>query len=212
MLRLEDAEGIAAVPVATPGHVTQVLAAVGANETQTFGVIEQRLTDAVTTILHRRDEGWQSHGVGDSVNASNLSRRKIGDCEFQTSEPRPTVVAYEAHAGRLSGVYVDRHLQSLRRIIPLRAEGWERSAPREEWTLKIVFLAHNIEGAEARVAEISGYRVEVVVETYSKFCQDAPPSHVLLPAYEEHVVTRLNQIGTPQSVRNRYIGIVAEGH
>ena len=113
-------------------EVESVIAAVAAGAIQTFGVLEQRLTDVLALSAHPLADGWRSHGIGDSVNASNVSRRKVGDAEFQQATAK-TVVAYESHAGRLTDVYVDGHVETLRRVIPLRAEEWERVAPRGEW-------------------------------------------------------------------------------
>ena len=87
---------------------------------------------------HLEHDGWRSHGLGDSVNASNVSRRKLGDCEFQNASAADGSMAYEAHAGNLSQVYVDGHAQTLRRVLPLRIEEWERIAGVQEWNIEII--------------------------------------------------------------------------
>lgn len=74
------------------------------NETYTQGVLEQRIVDGLA-LLAFSGEGWRPKGIGDSVNASNLSRRKLGDVEFTNVDGR-TAIALEAHGGQLSINYV----------------------------------------------------------------------------------------------------------
>ena len=188
-------------------EIEEVVAAVAVGATQTFGVIEQRLTDVLAIFAHPLSEGWRSHGIGDSVNASNVSRRKIGDAEFQQATMR-AVIAYESHAGRLTDVYVDGHVETLRRVIPLRAEEWERVAPRAEWKLEVRFLAHDV-SAEGREIEIDGFRVKIVPIAFADFCRDPPDAASLLPIYKEHMTLRLNEARTPQTVRDRYVRLTA---
>lgn len=184
-------------------EVETVVAAVAAGATQTFGVIEQRLTDVLALSAHPLADGWRNHGIGDSVNASNVSRLKMGDAEFQHAT-RKTVVAYESHAGRLTDVYVDGHIDTLRRVIPLRAEEWERVAPRDEWDLEVRFIAHQISAGDREV-EIYGFRVRILAISFADFCGDRPATATLLPLYHEHMTLRLNEARTPQSVRDTYV-------
>jgi hypothetical protein len=191
----------------TEAEIEKVVTAVAEGPTRTFGVIEQRLTDVLALCAHPFTEGWRNHGIGDSVNASNVSRRKIGDAEFQHATAR-TVVAYESHAGRLTDVYVDGHIEALRRVIPLRSEEWERVAPRGEWSLDVRFLAHDVT-ADRRELEIDGFRVQIVPFTFADFCSHQPDGATLLPIYHAHMTLRLNEARTPQTVRDRYIELTS---
>ncbi len=100
-----------------PKQLDRIEAFVQAGNTSTSGIVEQRYVDAVTTTLHPEGQPWKSRGVGDSVNATNLSCRKLGDCDFQDTAGR-TVAAYEAHGGMLTKAYVDKHLATLQRVAP----------------------------------------------------------------------------------------------
>jgi hypothetical protein len=51
------------------------------NATNTQGYLEQRLVDAWTVIANPLSDGWGHRGIGDSINAPNVMRAKIGDTE-----------------------------------------------------------------------------------------------------------------------------------
>jgi hypothetical protein len=187
----------------TPKAVAALLEAVAADETRTAGIIEQRLVDAVALTRHADADGWRSHGVGDSVNASNVSRRKLGDCEFQNAAARK-VVAYEAHAGNLSQVYVDGHAQTLRRVLPMRIEEWERIADLDEWDVAVVFVAHSFSCLPMDI-EIEGVHVAVQFVQYNDFLADVPAPADMTSLFANYVNARLNARQTPQRVRDTYI-------
>jgi hypothetical protein len=193
-----------------PGHptaeaVAALLDAVSRDETRTAGIIEQRLVDAVALTRHFEHYGWRSHGVGDSVNASNVSRRKLGDCEFQNAAERK-VVAYEAHAGNLSQVYIDGHAQTLRRVLPMRIEEWERIADLKDWEIEVVFVAHSFSCLPADL-EIEGLDVAVQFVSYPDFIAAAPTADEMRDLFATHVNARLNERRTPQRVRDAYVGL-----
>src|SRR3546814_11849064 len=60
-----------------------IFAAIAEGNTATTGIAEQRLVDCYGVHRHPREEGWSPRGLGDSVFAPNLPRRKCGDCEFE---------------------------------------------------------------------------------------------------------------------------------
>jgi hypothetical protein len=189
----------------TAEAVAALLDAAAADETRTAGIIEQRLVDAVALTRHLEHHGWRSHGVGDSVNASNVSRRKLGDCEFQNASERK-VVAYEAHAGNLSQVYVDGHAQTLRRVLPWRIEEWERIADLEDWEVEVVFVSHSFSCLPTDL-EIEGLHVAVQFVQYSDFIADAPTPGEMTDLFATHVNARLNERRTPQRVRDTYLAL-----
>jgi hypothetical protein len=187
----------------TPDAVAALLAAVAADETRTAGILEQRIVDAIALARHREADGWRSHGIGDSVNASNVSRRKLGDCEFQNASER-RVVAYEAHAGVLSQVYVDGHAQTLSRVLPTRIEEWERIADLHAWQVMVVFVAHSFSCLPTNL-EIDGMNVAVEFVEYSDFLADAPAPGEMSDLFATHVNARLNEPRTPLRVRETYL-------
>jgi hypothetical protein len=187
----------------TPGAVAALLRAIAADQTRTAGILEQRIVDAIALARHGEADGWRSHGIGDSVNASNISRRKLGDCEFQNASER-RVVAYEAHAGILSQVYVDGHAQTLSRVLPTRIEEWERIADLNAWQVKVVFVAHSFSCLPTNL-EIDGMNVVVEFVEYSDFLAEAPAPGDLADLFATHVNARLNEPRTPLRVRETYL-------
>lgn len=187
----------------TVESVAALLDAVATDETRTAGILEQRLVDVVALTRHLEQDGWRSHGIGDSVNASNVSRRKLGDCEFQNAAER-RVVAYEAHAGKLSQVYVDGHAQTLGRVLPMRVEEWERIADLETWDVSVVFVAHSFSCLPANL-EINGMQVTVEFVVYADFIGGAPAPEAMTDLFATHVNGRLNEPRTPQKVRDTYL-------
>jgi hypothetical protein len=191
---------------ASTADVTAITSAVGTNQTGTYGIIEQRLTDAVAAEIYPASAGWRHHGIGDSVNATNASRKKVGDCEFQRPKE---IVAFEAHAGRLSNVYVDGHVEGLRRVVAMRKYEWGRIAAPSDWQITIRFLAHGALPAP-RTEVVDGFTIQCLFENYSSFLAAGPAPPQLMASFEQHVVARLNESGTPDTVRRRYLDLT--GH
>ncbi len=183
-----------------------VLDSISGSETNTQGVLEQRIVDAVALSLHPEAEGWRAHGLGDSVNASNLSRKKLGDCEFQNVETR-TVVAYEAHAGRLTEIYIDEHLRSLAKVLPSRIEEWSRVSDPSEWHLEIRFISHVVL-THSRTLEVGEIPVTLTCLTFGEWLAKVPRNLPSNSTYKNLVLNKLNAAQTPQSVRDTYSGIV----
>jgi hypothetical protein len=189
----------------TAEDIAALLQAIEGGETRTAGILEQRVVDAVGLTRHLEHDGWRSHGIGDSVNASNVSRRKLGDCEFQNAAKR-TVVAYEPHAGNLSQVYVDGHAQTLRRVLPLRVEEWERIAELAEWGVRVVFIAHSFSCPPTDI-DVEGVNVQVEFVSYRDLFAGAPTPDALRDLFATHVNARLNEPRTPQKAREAYLAL-----
>jgi hypothetical protein len=188
-------------------EVRRIMAAVSAGETHTTGIIEQRMVDAIAASLHPVGAGWRASGLGDSVNASNVSRRKIGDCEFQHSQDR-RVIAYEAHAGRLSDVYLSGHVATLHRVIPLRVDEWQRIADLDEWRIEVLFIAH--EGpTQERTVEIEGARIAIRCLSFEELIAMSPDPRALRASFTLHVSAHLNEQRTPQRAREAYLRILS---
>ena len=114
------------------------------------------------------------------------------------------MVAYEAHAGRLSEIYVGGHIETLRRVIPLRIEEWERIAELSEWQLEVVFIAQKPDAA-ARIVEIAGIPISIRFVSFADFFAPPPAASDLRVAIAEQVNVHLNQKRTPQRVRDLYL-------
>lgn len=186
-------------------EVRRLLDWTAAGNTATVGLIEQRVVDALTSVLYSASGGWRSRGIGDATTVSNLSRRKVGDVEFQNVADR-RVIAYEPHGGRLSSAYLDGHLRSVRRVMALRAEEWRGIADLNEWSIEVRFIAHSFMG-DVRVPTptvIDTVRVVTTVQDFASFIASArtavPPSEVE-DAVRSHVFKALNRREVPQEVR-----------
>ncbi|MDQ1747443.1 MAG: hypothetical protein QOD07_1706 [Frankiaceae bacterium] len=191
----------------TDGQVRRVLEAVGGAGTATRGMIEQRVVDAVASLLH--PSPYVSRGLGDSVNASNISRRKLGDCDFQDVGARHAV-AYEAHGGTLTQVYVDQHVNTLRQVLPLRwAEEWELIDPdANNWRVEIVFVSQATGPGLIVPADVAGVPTSFRFETFSSFSTPVlASSGALVDAFARHVHARLNEASTPRFARETYAAI-----
>ncbi len=174
------------------------------NETHTQGVIEQRVVDCLAVLAYGGG-AWRSRGLGDGVNASNLSRHKLGDVEFSNVNER-AAIALEAHGGYLSATYVANHTHSLGRIIAQRlAESWEILDDPEAWTIRVLFVAHSREMTGLPVSDVS-HGVNVVYEylDYNELLTHAMARSAAvdrIAAFEDHVVSVLNSRTVRESAR-----------
>ena len=73
----------------------------------TRGVLDQRLVDFLTRIVHPETH-WFARGLGSSVNKTNAAGRKYGDEEYLDLDSRKAIKAYEAHGGSLRDEYAKR--------------------------------------------------------------------------------------------------------
>jgi hypothetical protein len=206
VIRLMQPLSVSIPSTPSESDVQAILDAVSAGPTGTYGILEQRVTDAIASHMYPATDNWRPHGIGDSVNATNASRKKVGDCEFQRPKE---IVAFEAHAGRLSEVYVDGHIAGLRRVVGMRKYEWGRIAAPEEWHITIRFLAHG-ELPQNRVETIDGYKIKCTFDDYSSFISAGPQLSHLRSTFETQVIPRLNEAGTPESVRNKYLALIGQ--
>ena len=174
--------------------------------TGTRGVIEQRVVDAVAVSSHR-GSNWRARGLGDSVNAANLPRRKLGDCEFQDTSTRK-VHAFEAHGGHLTEGYVKGHLASLKRVVPYRIE--EDWGSPDDWTVKVTFVSHSFEGLPIEPFLVEGVEIETDYMTFSDLAATVDP-HDLVAEFSMHVWRPIGEARTPPGIRKAYREILQGG-
>jgi hypothetical protein len=194
------------VPAATAESVWRLFDWVSAGNTESAGAVEQRTVDALSALCHPTVDGWRERGIGDATTISNLSRKKMGDIEFQDSATR-RVEAFEPHGGRLSVAYLEGHIRSSRRVIVQRLEGWRSLADLAEWSIVVRFIAHDLPQS-LRVPDpvaVEGVRLEITVETFESFIDQsttAASPEDLLAAVSEYVFAAMNRPQVPQSLRN----------
>lgn len=183
---------------------------VSARNTTTLGIIEQRYVDAVTVSQKVAAGGWRSpRGLGDSVNASNLSRKKFGDIEFKhVTDLR--IEAYEAHGGILTEGYVRDHLASLPYVLSFRRVELEDRGNIQDWLLEIIFVAHEFRGNLPADSNVGGMPVNITYQTYEDFAP-AEISDEMVETFNEAFVSRINEIQTPHRVRQAARDVVVGG-
>lgn len=183
---------------------------ISTNETSTAGVIEQRIVDTLG-ILHYTRPGWKSRGIGDSVNASNISRKKLGDIEFANIDAR-TAIAIEAHGGVLTAPYVSAHHKSLVRIIQQRLDdSWLAIDDAEKWSIKVIFVGHGVDPDLPRSDEILGVDITYKYMDYSEFIQltlSNTKKIELKTAFEKYFRKPINSRTVKQSTRDRVLELI----
>lgn len=189
----------------TAKQIDRILKILARGETNTQGIIEQRIVDAITSAVHP-EPTWRGRGLKDSVNASNVSRGKLGDCDFQDAAAR-RVVAWEAHGGSLSEVYVEGHKRTLRRSLELRRVEFEGIADLGEWTVEVVFVGHELNANLPTRYDEGGVAVEIRFEDYAGLIGASPSPADLVEPFAEYVNAVLNKKRTPQYVRERLLDL-----
>ncbi|MGY1551590.1 hypothetical protein ACW5CM_07360 [Microbacterium sp. A588] len=182
-----------------------------AHETHTQGVIEQRVVDCIAALAYS-DARWRPHGLGDGVNASNLSRRKLGDVEFADVNGR-RAIAVEAHGGFLSATYVANHQRSLARVLEQRLrESWAAIDEATNWTVDVVFVAHSRATRGLPTADtLHGVNVNYRYIDYDELVVQARANSSSAEQnrdFARHVIDVLNKPTVRESAREKYRQIV----
>jgi hypothetical protein len=209
IIRLSEGAGTT-LPPFEQEDVAKLLEAVSHGPTNTLGIIEQRIVDALAFLRCPPPE-WVSRGLGDSVNATNISRRKCGDCDFQDAKNR-VVAAFEPHAGKLSDVYVNAHALTLERVLDRRIDEWAQTVGLGGgWFATVTFVAHEIPSNEC-LAEITLPEVtaEIRAVTFEEFLGGVDLcSRETLIAFNGLVREPLTKDRTPDAVRRALLSIIA---
>lgn len=210
LVRIIELRTVKVVPLdATLNHTDFLVAAnyIENHETFTQGVIEQRIVDALAMLAFNHP-GWRPKGVGDGINASNLSRHKLGDVEFANVDQR-TAIALEAHGGHLSRTYVRDHQRSLGRILNQRlTESWADLDAPEKWTVRVIFVAHSRDTDGLPEEEvIHGVSVQYEYLGYGELTElavkDRTPGE-LTDSFRTYVIDALNQNTVRQDARDKF--------
>tara|TARA_R110002049_G_scaffold83933_7_gene213608 strand:+ start:1867 stop:3495 length:1629 start_codon:yes stop_codon:yes gene_type:complete len=184
-----------------------LLTFVKTGNTETSGVLEQRVVDAISCFSHHDTVLWKRRGLTDSVNATNVSRKKLGDCDFQNSGDR-IVMAYEAHGGKLTKIYLYEHIRTLKRILPDRIIEWEAFSKVEDWKVAVVFVAHEVaDDVEKIDLEIDGVNVSFSATTYEAILDSCSLSD-LTPLLDEYVMEVLSKSRVPDAIRLKVKGVI----
>lgn len=211
LLRIEEACRDSRVEVRRPSfdEMENFFKQVSAGNSRTYGILEQRAVDCLSTALLSMEGGfWAAHGRGDSVSASNTSRKKLGDVEFKSGTER-RVWAFEAHGGTLVPFYVDIHAATFEDILPRRRVEFEQVGDPSEWNIRVEFVAHDLNGMDelSRISEIHGYNVEWTFVTFRELwsmVKDRVTQEVLVQAFDEHVTRHIDSRWVSDAVKETF--------
>jgi hypothetical protein len=194
----------------TADEIERVVWHIADNETNTQGVLEQRIVDGLS-LLAFSGEGWRPRGIGDSVNASNFSRHKLGDVEFANVDDR-TAIALEAHGGHLSITYVKDHQRSLARTVDQRLrESWSALDDPSAWSVRVIFVAHSRDPFGLPESDVlSDVSIQYEYWDYPQLIAQATLKSSALgddKVFRQHAVGPLNLKTTRQAVRDKFLAI-----
>lgn len=176
--------------------------------TETFGVLEQRFVDAIAVLEYPEAQGWRARGLCSSVNATNISQKKFGDCDFQ-HPLKHKIVAFEAHGGILSRVYIEDHLRTLRKIVPSRLDELLGIADIDKWSVDVYFVAHNFsEDISEHEIKIHGLTICTKYILYQDMISNAQKDKNAVAMYNKFILTTLNISKTPKKVRDAVLSIL----
>ncbi|HEJ1294567.1 hypothetical protein [Pseudomonas aeruginosa] len=193
----------------TNAEWSKILTAVGQANTATYGILEQRTIDALSWSQYGAT--WRSRGIGASVNATNISNRRLGDCDYQNTDDR-RVVAFESHGGSLTDIYVKEHIRTLRKSLLLRKQELEGIAEIGEWDIEITFVAHKLllnEYENDQIIQIHGANVTLKFTTFGELIdswQAGAPDYTVM---DDLVIRPLQQKQTPIEARRKLSALVA---
>ncbi len=186
--------------------ITKFVSRVAEAPTCTRGVIEQRVVDFLAAVQYPHPE-WRSRGLGDPVCASNTSSRKLGDCDFQKISERKCV-ALEAHAGRLTDIYVKEHLRTLRMNLAARLEEWSRVSEVSDWNLELRFLVHEDARTDAIILTPEVVSRTVNVLSYNDYFHSMLPimehdKRMTINLFNKWVINTLDAANTPIATKEK---------
>jgi hypothetical protein len=161
-------------------------------------------------LIHEESFGWTARGLGDPVNASNVSRKKLGDCDFQNLATRK-VVAYEAHGGTLTQPYLNEHLRTLPKTAIPRIEEWQTYTLKRGWHVEIIFVAHEFMATPPDAFEILGVPIKIIFSSYQDLVEKTN-IHSRKAVLDQYFLRPLSQRKTPEFVRQVLHNVLAENN
>lgn len=174
------------------------------SNTGTKGILEQRVVDSFCLAIY--DSEWVSRGIGDAVNASNLSKKKLGDCDFQNYTEKK-VHAYEAHGGLLTQSYLDEHVKTLPKLIKPRLKEWRNISISDKWSVEIKFVAHDFNAKLPETLEVDGVVISIEFMTYAELFAQINLNNSL-KYLNDHFLSPLSESKTPAFVRSSFLGLI----
>ncbi|WP_294438159.1 hypothetical protein [uncultured Slackia sp.] len=183
---------------------------VGAANSLTKGVLDQRLVDFLTRCIHP-EEGWFARGLGSSVNETNASGRKYGDVEYLELSNRSHIEAYEAHGGSLRDEYIQAHINSLHETVLYRKHQAKLRNEPYDATVGVTYVAHDISRLvnfhDGYAEEIEGVPFEFRFMTYFDLLDVAGGINAVaadLPGFDKLIHQRISRLPDAYTLKRRY--------
>lgn len=206
IIRVATMNPIAIPEILNRQEINRLLTNISRGNTKTYGVLEQRTVDAISYCVH---SNLRSRGLGDPVNATNISSAKLGDCEYlDISEFK--IYAYESHGGHLSFIYIEQHLATVRKSIDKRINELNAITDIENWEISIIFVAHEIGNNLPKFAKINNINIKIITQTFSEFIERSllTMEAQLEAAIRDYVLTPLRNARNPNEVRQALISTI----
>ncbi|MCI9129231.1 MAG: hypothetical protein HFJ65_02770 [Eggerthellaceae bacterium] len=200
----------------TPDGIKRFIMTIGAANSLTKGVLDQRLVDFLTYCIHDYDK-WIARGLGSSVNETNASGRKYGDVEYLDLATHSQIHAYEAHGGMLRDEYVQSHIDSLHETVNYHKS--EAAARGEEYvrSIDVFYVAHDISRLErfknGHQETIHGIPFTFAFMTFSDLVEEANGLETVskqIERFDELIHERISQLPDTYSLKQRYRQIIGD--
>jgi hypothetical protein len=120
------------------------------------------------------------------------------------------IVAYESHGGTLTDIYVQEHLRTLRKVIPLRKVELEAVAEIAQWQATIRLVAHQVTAPTPPPIIIDGLAIAFELCTFSDLIDATEVTDNLLAVLNETFIPPLNARRTPESVRAKVLNCMTQ--
>lgn len=199
-------------PLAPASQITieRFIERVAKSNSLTRGVLDQRLVDFLTRIVHPETD-WFARGLGSSVNETNAAGRKYGDEEYLDLNSRKAIRAYEAHGGSLRDEYVQAHINSLHDTVRYHQGAAKQRSEAYEMSVEVTYVAHDVSRLDkfhnGHLEDIEGVPFTFRFITFYDLVQEAGGIGVAqghLQDYEELVHERISKLPDVYPLKARY--------
>lgn len=213
-LRANHNQKATPLPQPTLANVRSFVERVGASNSLTKGVLDQRLVEFLTMCAFDDDQ-WFPRGLGSSVNESNASGRKYGDVEFYDTVGRTRVCAYEAHGGGLRDEYVQNHVNSLAGTVRYYQDDAASRGEKYEREVEVIYVAHDVsrldEFHDGYAVDVEGVPFTFRFITFSQLTEEAGGLDAVsrrIGLFNELVHSRISRLPDAYALKRRYCEVV----
>ena len=199
----------------TSNEIALFVETVSKENSQTKGVLDQRLVDYITMCAHDYDE-WVPRGQGSPVNETNASGRKYGDVEYLDLPTRTTIHAFEAHGGGLRDEYIQDHIRTLHITVEHHLAEAENRGEEYKRDVQVTFVAHDISRLvrykNGHTETISGIPFTFRFITFEQLVEEAGGIEAVtsqIQWFDELVHRRISRLPDAYALKKRYCEIIA---